>query len=121
MPNLQELHDKGLKTCIGKRARPLKSGCREKYRTVFAHTKKSPYPIKYAKTLDWYAPATSPRGAISGGSGGGGSGGGREEGVVPDGGGASVAVACVQRVGDVVGGELGESVMRLGLNLNSHN
>ena len=76
LPNLQELHDKGLKTSIGKRARPLKSGCREKYRTVFAHTKKSPYPIKY-KSLEWCGPTeTSPRAGqhqSSGGSGGSGS------------------------------------------------
>jgi len=120
LPNLQELHDKGLKTCIGKRARPLKSGCREKYRTVFAHTKKSPYPIKY-KTLEWNASDSSGRETISGpavgGGGGGGGGGGVSAAARNDGMGIGAAI---QRQDGSVGG-MGDPAMRMGLDLNNHN
>ena len=137
LPNLQELHDKGLKTSIGKRARPLKSGCREKYRTVFAHTKKSPYPIKY-KSLEWCPNEGAPRsqnvshhqsdgnGGGSGGAGGSGvaaaAGTGGGGGSIGRDGGGLVMGDVVPRMADVHvgGGPMDDPVMRLGLNLNSH-
>lgn len=119
LPNLQELHDKGLKTCIGKRARPLKSGCREKYRTVFAHTKKSPYPVKY-KTLEWNASDSSGRETVAGGGASGGGSGGRDEGMAMGNSGGAVQRLDVN-VGGGGGGVMDDPVMRLGLNLNNHN